>query len=189
MQVCSLFVDWVIFFNFFILDWSMCVLSHLVMFYSLWPHRLYATRLLCPWGFSRQEYLSGLPCPLPGDLPNPGIKLRTPTLQTDTLPPEPSEIGVQQISNVMIVSGVQQSNSAIYMHISIFPHSISSHPGYHTTLKFPVLHSRPLLIIHFKYSSVYMSIPNSLILPSPHPYALVTINLFSKSVSLFLFYK
>ena len=25
-------------------------------------------------GFSRQEYQSGLPCPLPGDLPNPGIK-------------------------------------------------------------------------------------------------------------------
>ena len=24
--------------------------------------------------FSRQEYWSGLPCPLPGDLPNPGIK-------------------------------------------------------------------------------------------------------------------
>ena len=25
-------------------------------------------------GFSRQEYLSGLPCPPPGDLPDPGIK-------------------------------------------------------------------------------------------------------------------
>ena len=25
-------------------------------------------------GFSRQEYWSGLPVPLPGDLPNPGIK-------------------------------------------------------------------------------------------------------------------
>ena len=26
-------------------------------------------------GFSRQEYWSGLPCPPPGDLPDPGIKL------------------------------------------------------------------------------------------------------------------
>ena len=26
------------------------------------------------YGFSRQEYWSGLPCPPPGDLPNPGIK-------------------------------------------------------------------------------------------------------------------
>ena len=31
--------------------------------------------------FSRQEYWSGLPCPLPGDLPNPGIEPRSPTLQ------------------------------------------------------------------------------------------------------------
>ena len=40
-------------------------------------------------GFSRQEYWSGLPCPPPGDLPNPGIKLRSPTLQVDSLPSEP----------------------------------------------------------------------------------------------------
>ena len=31
-------------------------------------------RLLCPWGFSRQGYWSGLSCPPPGDLPNPGIE-------------------------------------------------------------------------------------------------------------------
>ena len=29
-------------------------------------------------GFSRQEYWSGLPCPPPGDLPNPGIKPMSP---------------------------------------------------------------------------------------------------------------
>ena len=27
--------------------------------------------LLCPWGFSRREYWSGLPCPPPGDLLDP----------------------------------------------------------------------------------------------------------------------
>ena len=41
-------------------------------------------------GFSRQEYWSGLPLPSPGYLPNPGIKPRSPALQTDTLPSEPS---------------------------------------------------------------------------------------------------
>ena len=41
---------------------------------SLHAHGLEPTRLLCPWGFSRQEYWSGLPCPPPGDLLNPGIK-------------------------------------------------------------------------------------------------------------------
>ena len=40
-------------------------------------------------GFSRQEYWSGLPFPSPGDLPNPGIKLRSPTLQADALTSAP----------------------------------------------------------------------------------------------------
>ena len=31
-------------------------------------------------GFSRQEYWSGLPWPLPGDLPDPGIELVSPAL-------------------------------------------------------------------------------------------------------------
>ena len=39
-------------------------------------------------GFSRQEYWSGLPCPPPEDLPNPGIKPRSPALQEDALPSE-----------------------------------------------------------------------------------------------------
>ena len=35
--------------------------------------------------FSRQEYWSDLPFPSPGDLPNPGIKPRSPALQADAL--------------------------------------------------------------------------------------------------------
>ena len=62
--------------------------SHAVMSDSLRPCGLQPTRLLCPWGFSRQEYWSGLPCPPPGDLPNPGIKSRSPTLQVNSLPAE-----------------------------------------------------------------------------------------------------
>ena len=37
----------------------------------------------------RQEYWSGLPFPSPGDLPNPGIKLRSLVLYVDSLPIEP----------------------------------------------------------------------------------------------------
>ena len=37
-------------------------------------------------GFSRQEYWSGLPCPSPGDLPDPGIEPVSPALQADSLP-------------------------------------------------------------------------------------------------------
>ena len=39
--------------------------------------------------FSKQEYWSGLPFPSPGDLPDPGIKPRSPALQADTLSSEP----------------------------------------------------------------------------------------------------
>ena len=37
-------------------------------------------------GFSRQEYWNGLPCPLPGYLPNQGIKPGSLALQVDSLP-------------------------------------------------------------------------------------------------------
>ena len=40
-------------------------------------------------GFSRQECWSGLPFPSPGDLPDPGIEPRSPTLQADALLSEP----------------------------------------------------------------------------------------------------
>ena len=41
-------------------------------------------------GFSRQKYWSGLPCPSPVDLPDPGIKSLSLALQADSLPSEPS---------------------------------------------------------------------------------------------------
>ena len=40
-------------------------------------------------GFSRQEYWSRLPFPSPGDLPDPGIELRSLALQADALTSEP----------------------------------------------------------------------------------------------------
>ena len=57
----------------------------LVMSNSLQPQGLQPARLLCPWGFFRQGYWSKLPCPPPGDLPNPGIEPRSPTLQANSL--------------------------------------------------------------------------------------------------------
>ena len=54
------------------------------------PLELQPTRLLCPWGFSRQKYWSGLSCPPPGDLPNPGIEPRSPTLQANSLLTKPA---------------------------------------------------------------------------------------------------
>ena len=50
--------------------------------------------------FSRPEYWSGWPFPSPGNLPNTGIKLRSPTWQADALPAEqqgkPKNTGVRR---------------------------------------------------------------------------------------------
>ena len=54
---------------------QMCVYSHLShaqLFESLWTVVHQAPLSM---GFSRQEYWSGLSCPPPGDLPEPGIEL------------------------------------------------------------------------------------------------------------------
>ena len=40
-------------------------------------------------GFPRQEYWRGLPFLSPGDLPDPGIRPRSPALRADSLPLEP----------------------------------------------------------------------------------------------------
>ena len=57
-----------------------CVLSYFScvrIFATLWT---VAHQALLSMGFSRQEYWSGLPCPPPGDLPNPGIEPTSLTL-------------------------------------------------------------------------------------------------------------
>ena len=56
---------------------------------SLRLHELLSHQAPLSTGFSRQEYWTGLPCPPPGDLPNPGIESRSPALQADSLLPEP----------------------------------------------------------------------------------------------------
>ena len=53
------------------------------------PHRTVAHQAPLPMEFSRQEYRSGLPCPSPGDLPDPGTEPRSPASQVDSLPSEP----------------------------------------------------------------------------------------------------
>ena len=65
-------------------------------------------------GLSRPEYWSGLPCPPPGDLPNPGIEPRSPALQADSLPSEPpgksKNTGVCSLSILQGIFPTQESN-------------------------------------------------------------------------------
>ena len=56
--------------------------SHVRLFETLWT---VAHQGPLSMGFSRQEYWSGLPCPPPGNLPDPGIEpmsLMSPALAT-----------------------------------------------------------------------------------------------------------
>ena len=46
--------------------------SRVRLYETLWT---VACQAPLPMELSRQEYWSGLPCPTPGDLPDPGIKL------------------------------------------------------------------------------------------------------------------
>ena len=57
--------------------------SHVWVFMTLWT---IAHQAPLSMGFFRQEYWSGLPFSSPKDLPSPGIKPRSPTLQVDFLP-------------------------------------------------------------------------------------------------------
>ena len=62
-----------------------CMLSHFScvrLFATLWTA---ACQAPLSTAFSRQEHWSGLPCPPPGDLPNPGVEPRSPALQVDFL--------------------------------------------------------------------------------------------------------
>ena len=68
------------------------MLSHVKLFATPWT---VAHQDPLSLGFSRQKYWTGLPCPPPGDPPNPGIEpapnhaFCAPTLQADCLPAEP----------------------------------------------------------------------------------------------------
>ena len=90
-------------------DLHCVVLSCSAVSSSLWPHGLQPTRLLCPWGFSRQEYWSGFPCLPPGDLPYAGIEPRSSTLQVDSLLTEPPGKPKISISGLNIKSIIQWS--------------------------------------------------------------------------------
>ena len=64
--------------------------------------------------FSRPEYWRGQPFPSGGDLPNPGIEPRSPSVQADFLPSEPpgkpKNTGVVSLSLLQWIFLTQESN-------------------------------------------------------------------------------
>ena len=75
---------------------------------------------ICPMGFFRQEYWSGLPFPSPGDLPNPGIKPRSPKLQVDSLPSEPPG---------KTITNIQEEFKALCVHLLHLQFQLSTTRG------------------------------------------------------------
>ena len=62
------------------------LLSHVQLFATPWTGAWPAPLSM---GFPKREYWSGLPCPSPGDLPDPRIEPTFPALQMDSFPAEP----------------------------------------------------------------------------------------------------
>ena len=91
---------------------------------SLWPHRLYPVKLLCSWNSpSKNTGMDSQSFPSPGDLPYPGIKPRSPSLQVDSLPYEPAGklkySGVGRLSLLLRIFQTQVSNWALLHHRQI----------------------------------------------------------------------
>ena len=79
-------------------------------------------------GFSRQEYWSRLPCPIPGDLPNPGIKPTSPAspaLQADSLPAQPLGKPVIIIKSILITATVFSRHLEYYFKTKLLTHLLS----------------------------------------------------------------
>ena len=80
--------------------------------------------------FSRPEYWSGQPFPSPGDLPNPGIEPRSPTLQEGSLPAEPQSkpknTGVGSLSLLQRIFLTQKSNQGL-LHCRQILYQVSYH--------------------------------------------------------------
>ena len=78
--------------------------------------------------FSRPEYWSGQPFPSPGNLPNPGIKPRSPTLQSDYLPAKPpgkpKNTGVGSLSLLQQIFLTQEPNQGL-LHYRQIPYQLS----------------------------------------------------------------
>ena len=78
-------IEIVLVFHYSIVPLCVCVLSHFSRFGLFATLCTIAHQAPLSMGFSRQEYWIGSPCPL-GDLPDPRIEARCPTLQADSLP-------------------------------------------------------------------------------------------------------
>ena len=99
-------------------------------------------------GFSRQGYWGGLPCPPPGELPDPGIKPMSPAFQADSFTTEPP--------------GKPLSYTCMHSFSYSFHYGLSQ-DLYH---RLPELHRRTFLFIPSMYNRMHLLIPNTWSIPA-----------------------
>ena len=73
-------------------------------------------------GILQARILDGLPCPPPGDLPNPGICAKSPTLQADSLP-------VELPGKVIIPAAAAAAAKSLQSCLTLCDHIDGSPPG------------------------------------------------------------
>ena len=132
---------------------SVHLLSRVQLFETLWTVAPPFMR------FSRQEFWSGLPCPSPGDLPDPGMESRSPALQADSLQSAPSgkpHIYVYTFKMSVHFSSVTQSCPTLCDPMNC---STPGLPVYHQLPEFTQTH------VHQVGDAIQPSHP----LPSPSP--------------------
>ena len=89
------------------------MLCHILLFVTPWT--------LHSMEFSRPEYWNGYPLPSSGDLPYPGIKPRSPTLQADSSVAEPlpklKNTGMKPIPSLAHLpnSGIESGSPALHV--------------------------------------------------------------------------
>ena len=92
--------------------------------------RLFVT----PWTIQSMEFSTGVgkPFPSPGDLPNPGIKPRCPSLQVDSVPTEPpvkpKNTGVGSLSLLQLISQLRNWTRVSCMQMDSLPAELPGKP-------------------------------------------------------------
>ena len=115
-----------------------------------------ACQVPLPMEFSRQEYWSGLPFPSPGDLPDPGIKRRSPALQADSVlsepPGKPKNTGLGSLSFLHGIYLTQESNQGL-LHCRWILYQLS-YQGCLLKPLFPIYTSLSSLLLPSRFSLV-----------------------------------
>ena len=113
-------------------------------------------------GFSRQEYWTGLTCPPPGDLPDPGIKPGSSALQADSLLPSHQGRLKEYWTSAKVPSELYQVTTGSLLYMYFF---LPSHPILSQTYHFLIIYSQSDIFVYKNCTSPFSEklIPSMLI--------------------------